>query len=137
MPKKTETPPAPKVKRGRPRLQLNEKTIRFLASRFLSNEDIAVAMGCSADTLEKNYSGALNAGRTRTKRKVLSKLYDIGVKDGNVVVLMFLCRTKYGMNENKPELPPPPEPKGDTKTVYETEWGNATESSDPNTHKDS
>ena len=52
---------------GRPKLELNEETIRELASIQCTMKEIASVMDCSVDTLENRFSDIIKKGQEEGK----------------------------------------------------------------------
>lgn len=61
--------PQPKKKRGRgrPRLELDPEKIRMLAAVHCTHEEIAATLGCSADTITRNFADAIREGKDQGK----------------------------------------------------------------------
>lgn len=83
---------------GRPKLQLDERQIRELASLGTPLIDIAVVMGCHADTIRDNYSTALSEGRENGKISLRRAQWKSALA-GNVSMLQWLGRFYLGQHE--------------------------------------
>ena len=117
---------------GRPKLELNDEGVEHLASFMCTNEEIAAVLNCSADTIERNYAGAVKKGHERGKSSLRRQQYKMAMgvlavgpdgkpeedKNGNPTnryliapnptLLIWLgkqCLHQSDKNENKPVVP--------------------------------
>jgi len=80
-----------KSKAGRPRIELDEKQILELTNIQCTTKEIAAVMGCSEDTLERNYAGILEAGREYGKSSLRRAQWKLAMS-GNAQMLIWLGR---------------------------------------------
>lgn len=80
----------PKRKAGRPRLKLDERQIKELASIQCTHKEIAAVMGCDEDTIRNNYSALINASREGGKSSLRRAQWKKAVVDGNPAMLIWL-----------------------------------------------
>lgn len=76
-------------KTGRPRKVLSPKKVAQLASFGLSTAEIAAALDCSADTIQRNYADVLKSGREKRNGSLRRKQYEIAMA-GNATMLIWL-----------------------------------------------
>jgi hypothetical protein len=98
-----------KRKPGRPRKRLSAKGVKKLAKLGCTNVEVADFYGVSADTIERNYAGAIKAGREdyhMSIRRALTKQMTEG-KPGPTI---FLAKTQLGMRDTIFLTTPPDQP---------------------------
>lgn len=83
---------------GRPRLQLDEALMERLAMIHCNNTEIAAAVGCSTDTLDRNYAELIAKGREKG-RTTLRRMQFEAAQKGNVVMLIWLGKQILGQKE--------------------------------------
>lgn len=85
---------------GRPRLELDPSEVMSLASRGLTNEEIAAFLNCSSSLIEKNYSEYTKKGRLMgtgsLKREGYRKALD---PNGSVSALIFMLKNECGFKD--------------------------------------
>ena len=74
---------------ARPKLQLDEGLIERLATIHCPITEIAAALDCSVDTLERNYAGLIAKGREKGKASLRRTQWNAAMK-GNVVMMIWL-----------------------------------------------
>ena len=84
---------------GRPKLVLDERQIRELASIQCTMGEIAAVMGCSVDTLDRNYAEIISRGRDEGKMSLRRAQWNKAVKDGNPAMLIWLGKFYLGQKE--------------------------------------
>ena len=92
------TKPEPK-KRGRPKLELDVKTIEALARIHCTNEEIAAVMGCSKDTIENNFSAIVKRGREEGKSSLRRYMW-ANAQKGNATMQIWLSKNVLGMRDD-------------------------------------
>lgn len=93
------TPPAePKRKRGRPPLELDEKVIAGLARIDCTMIEIAAVVGCSVDTLERNYADVIEKNRKDGHASIRRQQYKLAMA-GNPTMLIWLGKVQLGQRE--------------------------------------
>jgi hypothetical protein len=80
---------------GRPLKQIDEKQVEELASIDCTNDEIAAVMGCSADTIERRFAGAIKRGRENGKASLKRQLWKSAM-GGRDAVLIFLAKNRLG-----------------------------------------
>jgi hypothetical protein len=83
---------------GRPKIQLDERQIRELASIGCAMTEIAVVMDCHVDTLRDNYSKAIDEGRENGKVSLRRAQWKAAI-GGNVQMLIWLGRFHLAQKE--------------------------------------
>lgn len=93
---------------GRPKLEIDAKQVELLASAFCTDKEIAAKLGCSSDTLTRNYADALKKGRESAKCN-LRALQWRSANKGSVPMLIWLGkqylnqRDRLDLNSITPE----------------------------------
>lgn len=57
---------------ARPRKEIDLKKVERLADEFCSYEEIGASVGCSVDTLERNYAEIIKNGHNRARKRLRS-----------------------------------------------------------------
>ena len=83
---------------GRPKIQLDERQIRELASIGCSMAEIACIVGVHVDTLRDNYSKSLDEGREHGKVSLRRAQWKAAI-GGSVPMLIWLGRFYLGQKE--------------------------------------
>jgi hypothetical protein len=83
---------------GRPRLQLDEGLIERLAIIHCNNTEIAATVGCSVDTLDRNYAELIAKGREKGKSSLRRMQFELAQK-GNATMLIWLGKQILGQRE--------------------------------------
>jgi len=86
---------------GRPKLELDEKQVRDLASLNVTVKDMARVLQCSKSALENNYLDVINEGRANLKHSILRKQYEVGITDKNVTMLIWMGKQHLGQADKK------------------------------------
>ena len=84
---------------GRPRLELDERQIKELASMQCTLGEIAAVMGCSEDTLERGFAGVIRQGREIGRTALRRAQWNKAVKEGNPQLLVWLGRFYLSQKE--------------------------------------
>jgi hypothetical protein len=101
---------------GRPFKQLDALKIEQMAMVGCSNEEIALVLDVSADTIERNYAGAIKAGKA-ARNYNLRKLQYEAAKRGNIVMQIWLGKQWLGQKD-RPELDDKPDVLGELLVEY-------------------
>ena len=115
-----------KRKPGRPKIELDTGLIEQLASIFCTNGEIAEIMGCSIDTLQRNYALYIKRGKANAKSS-LRRLQWSKAQDGNVPMLIWLGKQYLSQRDQPQEatdlqpLPWTDSPESETKVDTESE----------------
>jgi AraC-like DNA-binding protein len=88
--------------RGRPKKAIDPRQVELLAGVFCSNEEIASKLGCSSDTLTRNYAEALEKGRTEAKTGLRATQYRLAKQ--NVAMAIWLGKQYLAQREPKIEI---------------------------------
>ena len=94
---------------ARPKLNIDPKKVEDLAAIFCSNETIAKLLGCSADTIERRFAGALEKGREKGKMNLRNKQFEKAM-EGNVVMLIWLGKQYLDQKERTEVSSDPDQP---------------------------
>ena len=84
----------------KPRKELDAGIIKRMASVMCTNEEIAFALGCSADTIERRYKDLIHAGKAEARGTLRRKQWEIAMT-GNVPMLIWLG--KQWLKQREPE----------------------------------
>lgn len=122
------------AKMGRPKIELNWRTIEQLASIHCTHEEIAFVVGVSVDTLERHSistHGITFAEFCRQKRKVgkaslRRTMWDNAVNKNNITMMIWLSKQHLEMSDKVENL----NENINTEKVYVAEWGGKHEQSD-------
>lgn len=85
---------------GRPPLDIDEKVVESLASINCTMIEIASAVGCSVDTLERRFADIIRKGREVGKSS-LRRLQWKQAEGGNVSMLIWLGKQWLGQRERQ------------------------------------
>lgn len=96
---------------ARPRKKIDADQVQKLAALALTTEEIGAVLGCSADTLERRFAGALKDGRLRF-RASLKRLQFRAAQKGSAALLIWLGKVYLGQREPAPAPPPETETFG-------------------------
>jgi hypothetical protein len=105
-------------KRGRPPLAISAKSVEELAALGCNPEEIAGVLGCSRDTIDRNFAEQVALGRMRLAKKLRERQIDIAM-NGSVPLLIWLGKQYLGQRDKAEqtireevvtieELPPKP-----------------------------
>ncbi len=83
---------------ARPKLKLDESLIERLAAIHCPITEIAAALNCSVDTLERNYAGLIAKGKERGRTSLRRTQWDAAMK-GNVVMMIWLGKQLLGQSD--------------------------------------
>ena len=103
--RKKATAKKPPAKRGRPPLKFDPKEIQKLAAISCTNKEIADFLGCSEDTIERNYAGALKKGRGERNQSLRRAMWKKAMGpsgngvDGHQSSQIFLAKNILGMSD--------------------------------------
>lgn len=105
---------------GRPRMELDERQIRELASIQCTLGEIASVMGCHVDTIRDRFSTIINEAREGGKSSLRRAQWNKAVKDGNPSMLIWLGKHYLDQNDEiKLSATQEPEVK---KLMNKLEW---------------
>ena len=88
----------PVKRRGAPKKVLNAGMIQIMAMKGLTQEDIADVLGCSADTIYRNYAGAFAIGRQKCMSSLRRKQFEMAMK-GDRTMLVWLGKNLLGQKD--------------------------------------
>lgn len=83
---------------ARPKLVIDEDLIERLASIHCNMTEIAAAVGCSVDTLERRYAELIAKGREKGKSSLRRMQFELA-KKGNATMLIWLGKQILGQRE--------------------------------------
>lgn len=87
--KKTIPRKKPKKKTGRPKVKIDEKQVKQLASIGCTHDEIGAVLGCSSKTLQRRFVHLIKEGQERLKASLRRKQYAVAM-DGSVGMLIWL-----------------------------------------------
>ena len=96
--KKSPNSAEPVKRRGAPNKVLNAGMIQIMAMKGLTQEDIAAVLGCSADTIYRNYAGAFAIGRQKCMSSLRRKQFEMAMK-GDRTMLVWLGKNLLGQKD--------------------------------------
>jgi hypothetical protein len=76
-------------KRGRPPIAIDAKSVEELAARGCTLQEIAGILGCSHDTIERNFASKVALGKNRLAERLRGKQIDLAMQ-GSVPLLIWL-----------------------------------------------
>lgn len=82
------------------RKQLDVTQILALAKNGHTNEEIGALLGCSADTLERNYRSVLRAGKGQMIKGLRAAQYK-AAESGNVQMLIWMGKQFLGQKDQQ------------------------------------
>ena len=85
-------------KAGRPKLQVDSDIVEKLAGIGCPTSEIAAIVGCSVDTLDRNFAEVMSKGRENIKTRLRKKQIDTAMS-GNVVMLIWLGKQMLGQTD--------------------------------------
>jgi hypothetical protein len=88
--------------RGRPRVELDPSQIEALAEIMCTNEEIAAVLGCSVDTITRNYAEAIKNGKAKG-RASLRRTQWRAAESGNPTMLIWLGKQLLGQRDQPKE----------------------------------
>jgi transcriptional regulator with XRE-family HTH domain len=88
---------------GRPRKPVDALGVVELASKSLTQEEIAAYFGVSEDTISRNFADEVERGRKLCNSSLRRKQYDVAMK-GEVRMLIFLGQQRLEQHD-KSEAP--------------------------------
>lgn len=88
----------PVKRRGAPKKVLNAGMIQIMAMKGLTQEDISAVLGCSADTIYRNYAGAFAIGRQKCMSSLRRKQFEMAMK-GDRTMLVWLGKNLLGQKD--------------------------------------
>ena len=80
---------------GRPPKPIDGEMIERLAALFASQEDIALIVGCSVDTLARRYADVIAKGRAHARTSLRRAQFEVAIK-GNPYMLAWLGKQILG-----------------------------------------
>lgn len=86
------------MKAGRRPIELDRDQIIRMAACMCTVEEIAYVMGCSKDTIERNYMDALEEGRAKGRASLRRKQYEVAMT-GDKSMLIWLGKQLLGQSE--------------------------------------
>lgn len=100
--RKTRARPAKKKGKGggagRPRLVIDKDLLEQLAKIQCTMQEIAAVLGCSVDTLERNFADVIKKGKDEGKAS-LRRLQWQGAQDGKPAMLIWLGKQVLAQKE--------------------------------------
>lgn len=91
--------------KSKPFIKIDIDKVEAYASRGLTQEQIALALGVSRSTMmrrlrSKEFKEAYEKGKAKGEVAVSNALFDKAVK-GNVVACIFILKSRYGWREDQ------------------------------------
>lgn len=85
-------------KAGRQFIEIDEGKLEKLAALGLTNAECAAILGCSPDTLERNYKETMAWGRSHRDASLRRKQFEIALA-GNPTMLIWLGKQYLGQSD--------------------------------------
>ena len=89
---------SPKKRRGAPPKEVNAGMLTMLAMKGNTQEDCAAILGCSVDTIQRNYRNAYEIGLQKCCASLRRKQVNMAM-DGNVTMLVWLGKNMLGQRD--------------------------------------
>lgn len=83
---------------GRPKSEIDPKTVYKLARLHCTHVEIADILGCSVDTLDNRFGDLIKKGKSETKQSIRDKQIEMALS-GNIPMLIFLGKVMLGQIE--------------------------------------
>lgn len=83
---------------ARPKKQIDPEQVENLAAIHCTNEEIAAALGCSADTLTRRFADRIKKGKARGRASLRRKQWELAQK-GNATMLIWLGKQLLGQSD--------------------------------------
>lgn len=83
---------------GRPPIKIDEEKLKLLAQVGCTQEEIAAALGCSVDTLKRNYAESIKTGALLFKVSVRREQFRL-LKAGNATMGVWLGKQVLGQRD--------------------------------------
>lgn len=84
---------------ARPKIELDKRQIKELAKIQCTMTEVAAVMGCSVDTLERNYAEIIKIGRECGKESLRKAQWKKAVVEGHPSMLIWLGKFYLGQKE--------------------------------------
>ena len=89
-----------KRKVGRPKLEIDEEQLEKLAAIDCSLEEMALVLGCSVSTIQRNFDQAIKKGRAQGRASLRRRQFELAMS-GNVTMLIWLGKVRLGQKEKQ------------------------------------
>tara|TARA_R100001143_G_C3334329_1_gene121034 strand:- start:643 stop:990 length:348 start_codon:yes stop_codon:yes gene_type:complete len=76
--------------KGRPKIKLDVEVLKKLCEIQCTTKEISYIMGCSVDTLNRNYGDVINTGRTLGKVTLRRAQWRNAIEKNNVTMQIWL-----------------------------------------------
>jgi hypothetical protein len=83
---------------GRPKSKIDRVQVQLLASYGLTTSEIAQALSCSPDTLERRYHNDLIQGKESMRGSLRRRQYELAIA-GNPTMLIWLWKNLLGQKD--------------------------------------
>lgn len=83
---------------GRPFKKIDEDLLKKLAHIHCTMDEMASILGCSVDTLERNYAGMIKEAKDGGKMSLRRQLFQMAL-NGNLGAAVWLSKQHLGMSE--------------------------------------
>jgi hypothetical protein len=85
--------------KGRPKIELDTAVLTKLAEIQCNLREIAYVMGCSVDTLKRNYMDVIEVGQAQGKIKLRRAMFRNATENDHAVMQIFLAKNLLGMQD--------------------------------------
>ncbi len=85
---------------ARPKIQLDENELEGLAAISCTNEEIAILLGVSKDTIENRFSAAIKKGRIKGFRSIKRKLFEKAI-GGDLGAMIWFGKQFMGWRDKQ------------------------------------
>jgi len=86
------------IQADRPPKRIDKKKLIAMASMSLTQRECAALLGCSVDTLQRNYSEEYELGKLKCSASVRRKQFEMGMA-GNVTALIWMGKNLCGQKD--------------------------------------
>ena len=84
---------------GRPKIELDTSVLTKLAEIQCNLKEMAYVMGCSVDTLKRNYMDVIEIGQAQGKIKLRRAMFRNACENDHAVMQIFLAKNLLGMQD--------------------------------------
>lgn len=84
---------------GRPRIELDTDILVKLSEIQCTLAEMAYVMGCSTDTIRRNYQDVVDRGAAQGKIKLRRAMFRNATENDHAVMQIFLAKNLLGMSD--------------------------------------
>lgn len=84
---------------ARPRKNIDGELVKKLASIHCTMEEIAFAVGCSVDLLERRFADTVKEGKAHGKTSLRRYMWHAATDKGNITMMIWLSKNILGYTD--------------------------------------